>query len=159
MEAGDERLHSNGHGWVRRVIGLEGTWQRVGHKQLRSKGHGWGVRQETSDRAREDMMEVGQTVALEQTRWRLETSGRAQKDLVEAGDERTGSRGHGGDGIQAVALKLTRWGVGDEQSGSREHGGGGTPAVVFELTQQGLETSGRARKDVVEVRQARAGKK
>ena len=46
---------------------------------------------------------------------------------------------------------MTQWRVGDEQSGSREHGGGGTPAVVFELTQRGLETSGRARKDVVEV--------
>ena len=46
---------------------------------------------------------------------------------------------------------MTLWGVGDEQSGSREHGGGGTPAVVFELTQQGLEMSGLAQKDVVEV--------
>ena len=36
-------------------------------------------------------------------------SGRAQTDTVEVGQERSGSRGHGGGGTQAVGVELTWW--------------------------------------------------
>ena len=89
-----------------------------------------------------------------------ETNDRARKGLVEVGDERSGSRGHGGGGTRAIGLELTRLGgrravrlermwleceagdwarkelvvVGDERSDSRGHGGGGTQAVGLKLT-------------------------
>ena len=100
VDIGNEQLRSRRHGWVEDERSRSNGHSWVGDEQLGLKGPS-----ETSDRVREDMMEVGQTVALGLTRWGLETSGRAQKDLVEAGDERSGSRGHGGGGIQAVALE------------------------------------------------------
>ena len=104
-EAGDKRLRSTRHGWVgtsswtrkglmeagdkrlgrRRAVGLERTWWRVGHKQLRLNWHSW-----------------------------VETSSCTRKGplAVEAGDEWLCSNRHG-------------W-VGDERSGSKGPGGDGT---------------------------------
>ena len=96
----NERLRSRRHGWVEDERSRSNGHSWVGDEQLGSKGPS-----ETSNQVREDMMEVGQTVVLGLTQWGLETSGRAQKDLVEAGDERSDSRGHGGGGIQVVALE------------------------------------------------------
>ena len=71
----------------------------------------------------------------------------ARIDTVGVGDERSGSRAHGGSGTRAVVLELTWWewqtssqaridtmGVGNERSGSRAHGGGGTRVVGLKLT-------------------------
>ena len=104
-------------------------------KRSRSNGHSWVGDEQLGLKGPSGGWDMCSCAQIDIVGWKR--SNQARKGLVEVGGEQLRSNGHG-------------W-VGDEQSGSSDHGGGGTPAVVFELTQRGLETSGRARKDVVEV--------
>ena len=81
MDAGDEQLRSNGHGWV--------GDERSGPKR---PGGGW----ETSGRARKDV--AGS-----------ETSDRAREDMVEVGDEQPGSKGRSRGVRRAIGLEVTWW--------------------------------------------------
>ena len=81
MDAGDERLCSNGYGWIRD--------ERSAPKR---PGGGW----KTSGRAQKDM--VGS-----------ETSDRARENMVEVGDERSGSKGRGWSVRRAIGLEMMWW--------------------------------------------------
>ena len=168
VDAGDEQLHLNGHGWVGDSwLGLKkpgGGWEtsscarmdtvglEMGNRAWKELGEGetWAVALERT------WLGGRQAAGLKRAWWMRETSSCARMDTVglEMGNRAWKELGEGGTwvvaleltmlgGRQAARPKITWWRVGAERSGLRGCNGGGTQAVALESTWLGGKQAAR----------------